>query len=602
MPRKRKYAPVTDPASAWAEDVVSGSVVAGHLMKLACERHLRDIVDGPKRGVHWRPDRAEDALAFFPAVLSVTAGAMVGQPFNLPSYTTFVVGSLFGWMQGDGRRRFRHAWLELGKGQIKSPMMAAIGLYVMGWCGIARSEVYAIAKDRNQANVLFQDAVSMCQAPIPGRDGETLEGSGHVLIRGNGQMSWMIEHPDTRSMFRALAGDERVNGPRPSLVLGDEIHEWAKSGAIETWQAAIAKMPGDSLMLLGTNTPAADQIVGTEYSDIYQRILRGEDNDDAAFAVIARTDPNDDPMRDESCWRKSMPCLGLTFPIENVRGEVASAKNRIAKTLTVKRLYFGIPVGTSEYWIDLDAWESVQGRVDLCDHAGESCWLSLDLARKNDLIALGIGFRRSDGGVAATVRYWKPEAGLHESATQDKASYVEWSQPGLDGGPPDLLTVPGRTIEYEFVAAEIQRICANHAVEMMAVDPAFMSDFRAACERIGFDTWIWSPDNEYGTGLKLVIHGQGAQGMNSDKMLWMPRSLGTLEDLILNNEIVIHETALTKWCSGNAAVKADAKGNRFLVKKQQRGRIDGLVVLAMLAGAMGAVSDSPALDVMAMIA
>lgn len=596
MPRKRKYDPATDPASAWAEDVVSGAVVSGVLMRLACERHLRDIVDGPRRGLHWRPEQAERAQAFFPAVLSVTAGAMVGQPFNLPSYTAFTVGSLFGWMRTDGRRRFRHAWLELGKGQIKSPMMAAIGLYVMGWCGIARSEVYAIAKDRNQANVLFQDAAAMCQAPIPGREDETLESLGEVLIRGNGQMSWMIEHPATRSVFRALAGDERVNGPRPSLVLGDEIHEWRTGGAIETWQAAIAKMPGDSLMLLGTNTPAADQLVGTEYSEVYQSILRGEAADDAAFALIARTDPGDDPMNDESCWRKALPCLGLTFPIENVRGEVQSSHGRMAKALATKRLYFGIPVGTAEYWIDLDAWEGAQGRVDMADFAGRSCWLSLDLSRKNDLTALGIGCRDDGGRLLATVRYWKPADGLAEAARADRASYVEWAQ----GPDPILNAVPGRTIDYSFVAAEVQRICNEHDVEMMAVDPAFMSDFRAACDAIGFDTWIWSPDEEYGSGLKLVIHGQGAQGMTSEKALWMPRSLGVLEDMILNGEIVIDESPLTKWCAGNAAVKADARGNRFLVKSQQRGRIDGLVVLAMLAGATEA--RSAPIDVFAMVA
>jgi phage terminase large subunit-like protein len=73
--------------------------------------------------------------------------------------------------------------------------------------------------------------------------------------------------------------------------------------------------------------------------------------------------------------------------------------------------------------------------------------------------------------------------------------------------------------------------------------------------------------------------------MTSDKMLWMPRSLGVLEDMILNGEIVIDESPITKWCAGNAAIKADARGNRYLVKAQQRGRIDGLVVLAMLAGA-----------------
>jgi phage terminase large subunit-like protein len=579
---------LTDPATAWARDVVDGRVVSGDLMRRACERHLRDIVDGPCRGLHWRPERAAHALGFFPSVLSVTAGAKVGEPFHLPSYTTFVVGALFGWMRDTGRRRFRHAWLELGKGQIKSPMMAAIGLYIMGYCGIARSEVYAIAKDRNQANVLFQDAVRMCQAPIPGEEDDTLESRDEVVIRGTGEMAWMIEHPATMSKFRALAGDERVNGPRPSLVLGDEIHEWKSGGAIETWQAALAKMPGDAMIILGTNTPAADQLVGTEYSELYQRILRGEIVDDAAFALIARTDPTDDPMKDESCWPKSLPCLGLTFPIDNVRGEVNAAEHRIAKSLTVKRLYFGIPVGTSEYWIDLDAWEAVQGTVDPEKMRGRRCLLALDLSQKNDLTALGIGWRGEDGRLHATVRYWKPRDRLADAAREDGAQYVEWAASGL------INAVPGRAIEYEFVAAEAQKCAAEFDVEMLVFDPAHSSEFRKACDRIGFSTWIWMPDEPGGSGLKMMIHGQGAQGMNSPKLLWMPRSLQQLEDMILTGGIVIDESPVTKWCAGNAAIQADARNNRFIVKKRSRGRIDGLTVLAMLAGAAMAEQQEPA--------
>lgn len=38
-----------------------------------------------------------------------------------------------GWLNATGRLRFRRGWLETGKGQAKSPLMAAIGLYLMGW-------------------------------------------------------------------------------------------------------------------------------------------------------------------------------------------------------------------------------------------------------------------------------------------------------------------------------------------------------------------------------------------------------------------------------------------------------------------------------------
>lgn len=565
-------------------------------MLRACKRHLKDIVEGPKRGIYWRPEKAEHALGFFPAVLSVTAGAKVGDPFRLLSYTTFVIGSLFGWYRENGLRRFRSAWIETGKGQIKSPLLAAIGLYVMGFSGIQRAEVYAIAKDRNQANVLFNDAVAMCRAPIPGQENlpeparETLESREDVIVRGIGDNSWKIEHPTSGSKFQPLAGEEAPAGPRPSAILADEIHEWKSAIPIEVWKRGLAKMPGDSLMVLATNTPAADQLIGTEYSEYHQKILRGEIVSDATFAFIARVDPTDKPLEDESCWPKALPLLGITYPIDNVRDEVIEAKQRISASLSVQRLYFGIPVGTSEYWIDLDAWEAVQGVVIPEKMAGRQCRLSLDLSQKNDLTALGIGWDDESGKLMATVRYWKPVERLAEAAKADGAQYVEWAA----SVPPLLNAVPGRAIEYEYVAAEVQKFCGDHLVEMMAIDPAFMSEFRKACDRIGFETWVYDPDSEeIGGGLKLVIHGQGAQGMNSKKALWMPRSLQRLEDMILTKQIVIDESPVTKWCAGNAAVNTNATGNRYLEKKRSRGRVDGLVVLAMLAGAKDALGEMP---------
>lgn len=609
MPKRRNEAPTNtsnpfsaelDPASRWAWGVANGRIVAGDFAIRACKRHLRDIEEGAARGLFWRPDKARHAIAFFPAVLRVTAGSCEGEPFHLPSYTVFVVGSLFGWYRADGRLRFRRAWVEAGKGQIKSPLAAAIGLYTLKFRGIARAECYAIAKDRNQANVLFADAVAMANAPIADRDdGESLVSTGVLLPRGTGDMTWMLEATDDNGgtcKFRALAGDEKVNGPRPSLVAADEIHDWKNDGPLRTWQSAGAKMPGDFLLFMSTNTPAADQLVGTEYSEQFQRILRGEVDDDAAFAYIARVDETDDPLNDESCWPKALPCLGLTFPIENVRIEVNSSRHSVGTMLNTKRLYFGIPVGSSEYWIDLDSWEAVQGRVDEEAMRNKPCWLGMDLSRKNDLTALGAVWRddAADDGEPryyATVRYWKPEDGLSAKAAEDHAPYVEWAK----SEPPLLLTTPGKSIDYDFVAVEVEKFCAKHQVEAMAFDPAHIDEFHKACERIGFPTWIWHPDKPPGDGLKMVVHSQGKMGMYSKRALWMPRSLGQFEDMILTGDIVIDESQVTKWCAGNAAVKPDEHGNRYFVKKSTRGRIDGMVALAMAAG-VAPLQDAPEPD------
>ncbi len=572
-----------DPTTEWARAVVAGDVMAGDLCRRACERHLRDLVDAPARGLHWRPDLAGHALGFFPAVLTVTAGQNAGQRFQLPSYTTFVVGSLFGWMRADGTRRFRRAWIETGKGQIKSPLMAAIGLYVMGWLGIPRAEVYAIAKDRLQSNVLFADAVAMCRADVPGET-ESLEARGDTLLRGTGDNVWKIEHPSTGSKFQPLAGDAQTSGPRPALILGDEIHEWRSNAMIETWGAALAKMPGSPLMMLGTNTPAADQVVGTDYSEQNQRILRGEvdsSDADAAFAIICRTDVTDDPLNDESVWPKALPCLGITYSIENVREQVKASRLSIATRMTTQRLYFGIPLGTSSYWIEIGAWEAAQGRVEPDAMHGNKCWLSLDLSQKNDLTALGMGWADDAGVLHATVRYWKPRASLADAAVSDNVPYLQWAEAGL------IEATPGKSIDYEFVARQIQDVLADgHDVQSLAIDPAYFTQFAQACDRLGLEHWVWKgPEEPEGSGLKVVIHGQGKAGMHSERSLWMPRSIRALEDRILEGRIVIDESPVTKWCSGNVALTPDAQGNRFLDKKQSRGRIDGLTALAMLAGA-----------------
>jgi len=578
-----------DPTTAWAVDVVEGRIIAGEIVRHAAERHLRDLKDGQARGLHWSPEKAAHALGFFPAVLSVTAGAKAGEPFHPLPWHTFVIGSLFGWRKDSGRMRFRAGWLETGKGQAKSPLMAAIGIYLMGYYGIPRSEIYSIGQDRATANVLFKDAVAMCRAPIPGGDEtDTLEERGEVVIRGEGDNAWKIEHPETSSKFQSLANGEAISGPRPTAVLADEIHEFKHGTSIETWRRAIAKMPGDALMLLGTNTPASTQIVGTEYSEFYQKVAKGEIRDDEAFAFIARVDKADREtiFDNEAAWPKALPALGVTFPIENIRGEVNMARQLLSTALSVKRLYFGIPIGAIDFWIAEEAWSAVQGTVDPESLKGCKCWLSLDLSQKNDLTALTAVWMDEDGHLWAKTWYWTTKEGLADRARADQAPYEQWAADPEETG---LTAVPGSVIDKTFVAARVKELVAEHDVQFLAFDPAGMADFMKACEDIGFDVWRYEgPDKPEGRGFKLVSHAQGKRVMFEDRQLCMPRSIERLEDRILTGGITIDASPVTYSCAANAALDTDGQNNRAFDKKRSRGRIDGLVTIAMATGAADA--------------
>lgn len=566
-----------DRTTQYALDVQSGKIVAGEFVRLAAARHLRDLKEGPKRGLKWDLAAADKAIDFFPAVLSITEGAKVGQPFHLLPWHLFVVGSIYGWRDRDGNRRFRFIWLETGKGQAKSPLMGGLGLYEIVGQKRKRAEVYAIAEDRNTAKVMFRDAVAMCRGEIPGKGGETLEGSGRVIVRGFGDNAWKIEHPASSSKFEPVANGDAISGPKPSLVLGDEIHEMKTNKAISIWRAAIAKMSGDPMMILGTNTPSVDQHVGTTYSEFFQRVLRGENTDDGAFAYIARTDKGDDPFNDESCWVKSLPALGVTYPIENIRKEVQTARDMISTALTTKRLFFGIPVGTAGFWIDEGAWDKIQGHVDEAEMVGRRLHLSLDLADKNDLTALSGCWEGPK--LAVKTWYWTRETNISDRSTADQIPYREIEAAG------QIAITQTPTIDFEFVALQVQNLCAKHDVAQLVFDVTKIDDFIKACGKIGFDVWRYlGPDEPAGVGLKLVAHAQGPRVLFEGKQLCMPVSIRHFEDHILKGTIEIDRSRLTSICASNAVVVSDAQKNKFYDKNRSRGRIDGLVTIAMAVG------------------
>src|SRR3546814_20253789 len=109
----------TDRATAYAERVVNGDVVAGPHVRNACRRHLDDIDQGPPRGIYYDEESADRAIRFFESKLKLSEGQFEGKPLTLPESQAFIVGSLFGWKRESGLRRFRHAYIEIGRAWCK---------------------------------------------------------------------------------------------------------------------------------------------------------------------------------------------------------------------------------------------------------------------------------------------------------------------------------------------------------------------------------------------------------------------------------------------------------------------------------------------------
>lgn len=567
-------APVHDRCTAYARAVVSGKILAGPWVRASCQRHLNDLRDGPKRGLRWSVEHAHRAWRYFEEILKLNGGQFEGKPFILLDWQAFIVGSLFGWLKADGYRRFSLAYIETAKGSGKSPLAAGIGLYMMSADRENRAEIYAAARTKDQAMVLFRDAVAMVkQSPLLADRLETSGGAGR---------EWNIAYTKTGSWFRPISSEDGKSGPRPHCALLDEIHEHPDDSIIEMMQAG-NKFRQQPLNFMITNSGASRTSVCWRYHEYAIKIATGQMQEDSFFSYICALDEGEDPFKDEKCWGKANPSLGITFGEDYLRKQVDRARGLPSKEGIVRRLHFCQWTDAVSDWIGVDLWKACEQDFNPEENRNLQCWLALDLASKRDHVSLTAIWERDPGQYDACNWYWTPEETLEERARTDSVPYEEWVKAQ------HMFAVEGRMVDKRHVALFVQQFCARHKVRALAFDQAQIDDFLQACKDIGMEAWIWSGDElEQEDGLMLVRHGQGFMGFNSKSMLWMPRSIGLLEEKIVNSAIRIKPNPVLRWNSASAVLESDPTGNRKWNKRKSTGRIDGIVTLSMAVGAADA--------------
>ena len=195
----------------YADDVLSGRVVAGKWTKLACQRHLDDLEHGRGRGLRFDAGAARRLIAFF-GMLAHSKGEWAGEAVALEPWQQFHFAYLFGWKRADGTRRFRTSYLEVARKNGKTTMAAGVGLYLLLADGEPGAEIYSAATKRDQARLSHAEATRMAKASGPIRQ----------MVR---VFKDNIHIPDTASKFEPLGADsDTMDGLNVHAALVDEVH------------------------------------------------------------------------------------------------------------------------------------------------------------------------------------------------------------------------------------------------------------------------------------------------------------------------------------------------------------------------------------------
>lgn len=571
-PKTKRPSSSVDPATEYARRVVSCEIVAGPHVRDACARHLKDLLDADARGLVWDAAAAQHFAEFCRLVCCVQVGSD-WVPFALEPAQQFIAGSLFGWKhKANGKRRFRTAYVEIGKGNGKSPLAAAIGHYMLAADGELSSEVYAAASKKDQAMVLFRDAVSMwTNSPALKKR----------LLPSGANPIWNLAHLESGSFFRPISSESQLSGPRPHAALVDELHEH-RDGEVLMMLKAGQKGRTQPLTFIITNSGSDRKSVCFSEHTYAVEVAAGLKDDDEYFAYVCALDEGDDPLSDPACWVKTNPLLGVTVQSDYLEKQVREAKGIPAYANQVKRLNFCVWTDAHSAAISREVWDACLADVDADTLTGNgyACYGGLDLSKTGDLTAFTLTWvldaTRDKWRFVSRTWFWTPQSTLRDRGMRDRAPYETWAQQGF------LEAVPGPRVSYAWVADALGEICARYAPLRIGGDPYGMTQLIEHLNDLGLSLPIET--HPQGFNRRVISKDESGPDGANEIALWMPDSINKLEAALLEGRIEIDRNPVMTMCAASVVYETNRTGHRMFAKDKAVNRIDGMVSLAMSIG------------------
>jgi phage terminase large subunit-like protein len=525
---------------------------------------------------------ADLRVEFFPTYLRHQRGRHTDQPFTLLDYQEWlIVRPLFGWKHvATGLRRFRTLFLAIPKGNGKSPIGSGIALELTLIDGEAGAEVYAVAKDREQAKILFNDAKMMVEQSAD------LDGDGVPdLLRECTPYTRQILARSTNSKFEVRSADVRgSHGPRPSGLIFDEFHAQRTRELFESLHRGTGKRTQPLTAML-TTAGDDDESICFEEWEMAKRIIKDPSLDETYLPVVFEAQPDED-WQSEKVWARVNPGLGVTVDVDFLRREAKAAALEPRKRNDFLRYHLNRWVSQAVAWLPVEWWDACT--ADLPPDtvlAGLDVGCGLDLSQRYDLTAFVAVFREPIEAGAVTAQlaqertedgqqpapkvislnyrlhivphFWLPKDTLDERVKQDRVQYDRWADLGV------LRVTDGGMIDYDRVFRDIVRDVGPRLGLIrgeVGYDPAFASDIAPKLA---------------GEGYRMVEILQGYKYLSEPAQVF---------EALLRNRRIVHGKAspLMRWCIENVAVKTDESGRIRPVKpKRAAKRIDGVVAALM---------------------
>ena len=518
----------------YAQMVNEGSMVANEDIKLAAERHLKDLKrsqEDPNFPWEFDEEKAWRPIRFIEKKCHPTKGNfkhLVMQPWQ-----HFIVGCMFGWVdKRTGNRRFREALIFVGRKNGKTELESGLADYMAGFDGENGPNVYFLANSQQQSRLLFEASRSM------------IKKSPWLSERAVPNRSEIRFPADDGKIMAMSAEKSNKDGENVHFAVFDEIHEYQDYSLINVMKNSRGTRTQPLIVYITTagyvlDGPLMDMVEAAEDT------LKNYDDDinSRTFYYIARLDDEkeaDDPTK----WVKANPNIGL-MQMTDMITDYKSAKRvprEHADWLTKRFNIFA--EGDEMSFVSPEVLAKNNRNIDIDTLAGKECVAGFDLSDTEDFTSACLEFPLDDGGVFILEHSWIPQKRFDQDKNPERIRM--WQDAG------EITIIPGDYVDFSYVFDWYKQMSEIYNIVQINYDPAKALMLNKQLEEYGFNT-------------EKVRQGFFTLG----------GPMQNFKELLLDGKVVFNNQSMFKWYLNNVKLITDRNDNWMPTKTSRSRKIDG---------------------------
>ena len=437
---------------------------------LRCQRFLTAYERNDDEDWKWVYDNeyADHACTWLENVPHIR-GEWVTKKLSLLPHQVLFVCEIYGWRYRESRkvRRFRESYSEVARGNGKTFLTAAIGLYELCEAGGNAAEVIAAATTGKQAQIVL----NACRGIAKSRSFSQL--SYDILPLTRELRLSPVDGSEEKKLYSVNSNSKSLDGLSPCLSIIDEFHAHEDRKLYDVLASARGKVPSSwihEITTAGYNTNSAAYKARRTGELVLRRGMEGVFAD-RSYYMIHTIDDGDSIFEMENI-KKANPIMAVSkFLREEVESDMEECKTDPSKRAEFETKRCNKWRHGWASWIPKEFWDKCECEEVSWDWIVENCaylFIGIDLSSNTDITSVTVlGF--VDDIAHVSTRNFIPEDTLQIRIAQNEIYQVFEDAKCFE-------TTPGDFIDHRSVEAAIFPVLDTEKVREVWLDQYSMAD------------------------------------------------------------------------------------------------------------------------------